>query len=88
MRERRGEMPEMSPQSFSAVRERLDQIAEEVAREDIALDDALALYEEAVKLGLRACDLSEADLGSIGDDPQEEQGGPAEPASGPGSELG
>ena len=48
--------------SFDAVKERLERIAEEVAREDIALDDALTLYEEAVSLGLSACDLSEADL--------------------------
>lgn len=48
--------------TFPSVRERLDEIAQEVAREDISLDEALALYEEAVKLGLAACELSEADL--------------------------
>lgn len=48
--------------SFDAVKERLERIAEEVAQEDIPLDEALALYEEAVLLGLSACDLSEADL--------------------------
>lgn len=48
--------------SFSSVKARLDEIAEEVSREGISLDDALALYEEAVKLGLAACDLSESDL--------------------------
>lgn len=49
--------------SFDAVKERLDEIAEEVTREGLPLDEALALYEEAVQLGLAACDLSEADLG-------------------------
>ena len=54
-------MPEEAG-TFPSVRARLDEIADEVAREDIGLDEALALYEEAVKLGLAACDLSEADL--------------------------
>lgn len=85
-------MPEdVSQETFSAVRERLDRIAEEVSRDDIALDDALALYEEAVGLGLRACDLSEADLAEHaqvetedGADPSEAQAGSME--SVPGSE--
>lgn len=51
--------------SFDAVKERLERIAEEVAQEDIPLDEALALYEEAVSLGLSACDLSEADLARV-----------------------
>ena len=48
--------------NFESVQERLNQIVDEVSAEDISLDDALKLYEEAVKLGLAACDLSEADL--------------------------
>ena len=47
---------------FSSVKTRLDEIVDEIAQEGISLDDALALYEEAVKLGLAACDLSEADI--------------------------
>lgn len=47
--------------SFEAVRARLEQIVDEVNAEGITLDEALALYEEAVKLGLSACDLSEQD---------------------------
>lgn len=47
--------------SFEAVRTRLEEIVEEVNAEGISLDEALALYEEAVKLGLSACDLSEQD---------------------------
>ena len=47
------------PQTFEDVRARLDEIVDAVNAEGISLDDALALYEEAVKLGLAACDLSE-----------------------------
>ncbi len=54
-------MDEQTP-SFSDVKDRLNEIADEVAREGISLDDALSLYEEAVKLGLGACDLSESDI--------------------------
>lgn len=48
--------------SFDAVRNRLDEIVDAVNAEGISLDEALALYEEAVKLGLSACDLSELDV--------------------------
>lgn len=48
--------------TFEAVRLRLDEIVEAVNAEDVTLDEALALYEEAVKLGLSACDLSEKDV--------------------------
>ncbi len=51
--------------SFSSVKERLNEIVDEISSEDISLDDALTLYEEAVKLGLAACDLSEADLSEV-----------------------
>lgn len=49
-------------QNFEAMKSRLDEIVEEVSAEGISLDEALALYEEAVKLGLAACDVSEADI--------------------------
>ncbi len=48
--------------TFEDVHERLSQIVDEVSAEGISLDDALKLYEEAVKLGLSACDLSEQDI--------------------------
>lgn len=48
--------------TFDDIRTRLDQIVDEVSEEGISLDEALALYEEAVKLGLSACDLSEQDV--------------------------
>lgn len=48
--------------NFEDVQARLSQIVDEVSAEGISLDDALKLYEEAVKLGLSACDLSEQDI--------------------------
>lgn len=55
-------MSDVQDGSFSSVQARLNQIVDEVSAEDISLDDALKLYEEAVKLGLSACDLSEQDI--------------------------
>lgn len=55
-------MEQQESADFSSVKTRLDEIVDEIAQEGISLDDALALYEEAVKLGLAACDLSEADI--------------------------
>ena len=52
-------MPGDSFDTFDSVRDRLDEIVKAVNAPDITLDAALALYEEAVKLGLAACDLSE-----------------------------
>ncbi len=57
--------------SFDQVRSRLDEIVDEVNAEGISLDEALALYEEAVKLGLSACDLSEKDaLAALDEQPE------------------
>lgn len=47
---------------YSQLKERLDQIVEAVSDEGISLDDALALYEEAVKLGSKASALIEEDI--------------------------
>ena len=47
---------------YSQLKERLDQIVEAVSDEGISLDDALALYEEAVKLGSAASALIEQDI--------------------------
>ena len=55
-------MDAAQPSDFGRVHERLTQIVDEVSADDISLDDALKLYEEAVKLGLSACDLSEQDI--------------------------
>ncbi len=55
-------MADEQGRTFEDVHERLSEIVDEVSAEDISLDDALKLYEEAVKLGLRVRDLSEQDL--------------------------
>ncbi len=48
--------------SFDEVKARLDEIVEQISEDGISLDESLALYEEAVRLGLEACDLSETDV--------------------------
>lgn len=58
-----------TPQGFEAMKARLDEIVDEVSAEGVSLDEALALYEEAVKLGLSACDVSEADILVVEDEP-------------------
>lgn len=52
-------MSDSNAASYDQVSDRLDEIVEAVSAPGISLDEALALYEEAVKLGLSACDLSE-----------------------------
>ena len=51
-----------STQTYASVKERLDEIVESVADENISLDDALGLYEEAVQLGLKVSNLLEEDI--------------------------
>ena len=51
--------------SFESVRARLEAIVDEVNAEGITLDEALKLYEEAVKLGLQACDMSEEEAEAV-----------------------
>lgn len=48
--------------SFEAVKVRLDEIVDAVSNDGLELDAALALYEEAVGLGLRASDLLEENI--------------------------
>ena len=48
--------------TFEALQSRLDEIVEAVGDESLPLDDALALYEEAVNLGLRGSDLLEENI--------------------------
>ncbi|MEC4273482.1 exodeoxyribonuclease VII small subunit [Adlercreutzia sp. R25] len=55
-------MADEQGRTFEDVHGRLAEIVDAVSDADISLDDALKLYEEAVKLGLSACDLSEQDL--------------------------
>lgn len=54
---------EVQSGEFGEVKARLDEIVEAVSSEDISLDDALELYEEAVKLGMRASSLLEERIG-------------------------
>ena len=44
---------------FASVKSRLDEIVKAVSDDDLPLDEALDLYEEAVALGMRASDLLE-----------------------------
>ncbi len=55
-------MSEANTESFEEVKRRLDEIVDAVADDDLPLDDALKLYEEAVQLGLRASSLLEENL--------------------------
>ena len=48
-----------SDRSFTEIRSRLEEIASQVRGDDIALDKALTLYDEAVKLGMMATELLE-----------------------------
>lgn len=47
------------PQSYESIKKRLDDIVEAVGDENIPMDDALKLYEEAVRLGLQASRIME-----------------------------
>lgn len=71
-------MADEQGRTFEDVHERLSEIVDEVSAEDISLDDALKLYEEAVKLGLSACDLSEPDLDAFLATEEEGESSPAE----------
>lgn len=52
----------MEELTFDESKARLEEIADLVEDPEISLDDALKLYEEAVKIGLHACDVSEQDI--------------------------
>lgn len=62
-------MDEQTRSSFADIRDRLDEIATQVRGDDMPLDAALDLYDEAVKLGMKATELLETI----------EEGGQAEP---------
>ena len=53
---------EAKPADFEAVKIRLEEIARTIDDESLSLDEALDLYEEAVKLGLQASDLLETGI--------------------------
>lgn len=50
---------EQTRSGFAAIRDRLDEIAAQVRNDDMPLDAALDLYDEAVKLGMKATELLE-----------------------------
>lgn len=55
-------MASESYDTFEAVKSRLDEIVAAVSNDELPLEDALVLYEEAVGLGLRASDLLEENI--------------------------
>lgn len=60
----------MDQVTFEESKARLEEIAEMVENPEISLDDALLLYEEAVKIGLHACEVSEQGI-IVEDDPED-----------------
>lgn len=70
-------------QDFGDVKQRLEQIAAAVADENMPLDEALDLFEEAVSLGMQVTDLLEVGLEDSVDPVAAPEEGPAStPASG------
>lgn len=59
-------------EAFMQIRDRLDEIATQVRGDDMSLDAALDLYDEAVKLGMKATELLETLDASDSDAPSSE----------------
>ena len=59
-------------EAFTQIRDRLDGIATQVRGDDMSLDAALDLYDEAVKLGMKATELLETLDASDSDAPSSE----------------
>lgn len=55
-------MQDEMTQDFQQVKNRLDEIIERIDDDEISLDDALTLYEEAVALGLKVGSLLEENI--------------------------
>ena len=57
-------------QTFTEIRDRLEDIAAQVKGDDVSLDTALDFYDEAVKLGMQATELLESmnDVSEASDD--------------------
>ena len=60
------------PQTFEDAKARLQEIADAVSSDEMPLDEALDLFEEAVALGLAVSDLIEE--GIVVDDPDDPDG--------------
>ena len=52
-------MDASNSQSFSDIRDRLEDIATQVRGDELSLDSALDLYDEAVRLSMKATELLE-----------------------------
>lgn len=52
-------MNQQNAQTFAEIRDRLDEIVRQVRDDDMPLDSALDLYDEAVKLGMKATEMLE-----------------------------
>lgn len=59
-------------EAFTQIRDRLDEIATQVRGDDMPFDAALDLYDEAVKLGMKATELLETLDASDSDAPSSE----------------
>lgn len=57
-------MESQAPQTFEDIKARLDEIVAAVSDEELPLDEALSLYEEAVGIGLTASRIVEEGIAS------------------------
>ncbi len=75
-------MEEQAPQSFEDIKLRLDEIVAAVSDEELPLEEALGLYEEAVGIGLAASRIMEEGIAAHNDGAQEahDDGGDVETA--------
>lgn len=69
-------------QDFESVKARLDEIVKAVSDDELPLDDALELYEEAVSLGLRVSDLLEEGVDPAVEVEEADEAQPEEAAQG------
>ena len=75
-------MAEVNTENFDDIKGRLQQIKQEVAAEDISLDDSLKLYEEAVNLGMKATEVVDSNVNEfVAKDAEEEATEPQKPVS-------
>lgn len=66
-------MESQAPQTFEDIKARLDEIVAAVSDEELPLDEALSLYEEAVGIGLTASRIVEEGIAAKEDESAEAQ---------------
>lgn len=66
-------MESQAPQTFEDIKARLDEIVAAVSDEELPLDEALSLYEEAVGIGLTASRIMEEGIAAKEAEPAEAQ---------------